>query len=100
MVQMKKKLNLVNNLITFTAFLISAISGILLLDGHSGKGLRLGSEAITGQLIYGISRHGWSDIHTISSILLVVLVALHIALHWYWFKRLPDKLGKKLRANR
>lgn len=89
----RRKLNIFNNIATFISFLISTISGLLLLDNPGGHGLRGGGGAIADQSLFGIGPHDWSGIHTISSIICVILVALHIALHWYWVKRLPEKFG-------
>lgn len=90
----RKKLNLINNIATFISFIISTISGLALLEAPGGHGYQGGSNAPGDQLLLGVGHHDWSGIHTISSIVLVILVALHIALHWYWVRRLPEKLWR------
>jgi hypothetical protein len=70
------RLNLILNLILFAAFTVSLFSGMMI--SHSILPA-LGLEAQRGG--------AWKILHTQSSDLVLVLLALHLALHWKWILR-------------
>jgi predicted permease len=65
--------------------LIQAVSGFLLWlvipGGHRGFGIG-GGLARTGNFIW--SRYTWIEIHDWSAVALVIIVIIHIILHWNW----------------
>ncbi len=67
------------NLLLCFVFCALAATGLLLA-------LRLppGSRGGHGLTVLGFDRHGWGDIHTWVSWGFLVLIALHLAVHWRW----------------
>ncbi len=61
------------------------------LCGLAGTGLMLawrlppGSRGGRGLSVLGWDRHQWGDLHTWLSYAFLVLIAVHLALHWRWF---------------
>jgi len=79
----KLKTNSVVDILAFIALLVSALTGIILkfvLPRGSGK---------LGSIFLGILRESWLEIHDISSIAFIVLVLVHLILHWNWIKCIP-----------
>jgi cytochrome b561 len=82
----------IKNYILFIFLLLSgllqAISGFLLWlvipGGHRGFG-----GAFQGQVLW--SRYTWIEIHDWTAVALVVLVILHIILHWKWIIYMTKK---------
>jgi hypothetical protein len=85
-----KKINTYVNIANFLAAIVSLFSGIVIWKIlPSGQGFRGGRGELESNLFWGIARHDWMDIHTVSSLIFVGLVILHLILHWYWIKNLP-----------
>lgn len=78
------------------AFLLSALSGVLLWLGGSG-GYQGGRNPGFETVILGIDRWAWSDLHVWSSVVMVAGVLLHLVLHWQWIVCVTKNM---LRANR
>lgn len=77
------KTNAIVDILAGIAFLVSAISGLVLkfiLPRGSGK---------IGLIFLGIARENWLLIHDVSSIALILLVIIHLLLHWQWIKCIP-----------
>jgi len=80
--------------------LTEAVSGFVLWLGFpvgAGGGGRhgWGGGGGIGELTYwGISKHTWTDIHDWVAIALVVLVIIHVILHWRWIVRMARSLFK------
>lgn len=64
--------------------LLSAVSGLVLLLAGPGGGYRGGRNPEFQALILGLSRHTWSDLHTWVSVLAILGIVVHLALHWNW----------------
>ena len=51
--------------------------------------------------MYGITilfgRHTWSDVHIWGGVLMIVAVAIHLAIHWEWVKRMSRRSVQSLR---
>jgi hypothetical protein len=69
---MANKLNIIVNLLALTAFVINVLSRILNQTG--------------------IAVEQSTRIFNIVSPILILLVTVHILLHWRWFKNLPKML--------
>lgn len=68
------------NLAMFLALLSLASVGALL-----GLGIGRGPHwAAHTRHPWGMSRHGWSDLHALLGLVFLALLAVHIALHWSW----------------
>jgi hypothetical protein len=70
-------------------FIIDCIAAVTMLTMIS-TGLLLyfilppGSRGGHGLLFWGLDRHEWGDIHFWSAVALIVLMVLHVLLHWKW----------------
>jgi hypothetical protein len=79
----KARLNYWVDMATGLAFVLSAASGLAFL---------LPSSLSDGQLrILGISYQAWNQLHTWSSLVMVVGALLHLALHWQWVVSMTKK---------
>jgi hypothetical protein len=83
---------------SFVAFLVEAVSGFVLWfalpngsGGGRGRGGGLGGETFI------FDRHTWLGIHDWFAVVLVLLIAVHVAMHWRWIVRTSRTL---LRGNR
>jgi hypothetical protein len=91
-------LNLLVDVISFIAFLLSTASGLVLwqvLPG-GGYGYSGGPGLVSEPLFLGLSRLDWLNIHIHQSLLLAVLIILHIALHRRWIRGRINRLGRSL----
>jgi hypothetical protein len=52
--------------------------------GRQGFGTGLGAAERPVQLLWGLTRHEWGDIHYWTAIVLMSVLALHLLLHWKW----------------
>jgi len=94
----RAKQNLLIDLLSFFAFIISTISGVVLwiaLPFGEGYGFQGGRNLLPTQLFWNLSRHEWIDIHNLSSLIFVLLVVVHITQHRRGIKHLLIKLIKK-----
>ena len=89
----KVKLNILVDIVAFFTFLISALSGIVLWQVlPSGNGFQGGRDLLTGQYFLGLTRHEWIDIHNISSLVFLIIVGIHLVLHWNWIRNIPKMM--------
>lgn len=68
--------------------LIEMVSGFILwfvLPSGAGRGSQ-------GLAYLGLTRHTWIDIHDWVAIALVVVVVIHIAIHWKWMVRMTRQI--------
>ena len=71
----------------FLAFLVEVISGSTLWlvlprgEGYGG-GRGFGGGGIESSFIW--SRHTWLEIHDCTAVALLVILAIHIYMHWKW----------------
>ncbi len=92
---MKIKTNIYTNILSFIALLILAITGFILWfvipKGNLYQG---GRNTDNTNIILGLDRHDWVNIHNYVSLIFVILMLIHLILHWSWIKNLP-KLFKQ-----
>jgi len=90
----KNKLHLLVDVLAYLVMLGLASSGLVLAfvlpPGTGGR--HGGHKALT---MLGRSRHEWGDIHWYLAIALLVLVAIHVVLHWKW---VTNSIGALLRG--
>jgi hypothetical protein len=90
-------LNFVVDLIGFVDLLLLATTGAIMKwvlppgsGGGHGYGFRGGRGPGPGagqvQQLLGLGRHDWGDVHFILALLFVLLILVHIVLHWTWIK--------------
>ena len=65
------------------AFLISTMTGLAFLVMGSG-GYQGGRNAAFATAFLGIAREQWSDLHLVTSLVMITGVGLHLVLHWKW----------------
>lgn len=60
-----------------------------------------------GMTLLGLDRHGWGDVHFWTSVAVLALVLVHVALHWSWVCTMVNRMlhrggrgpGSRLRRN-
>ena len=75
----RNTLNLVIDVVTLLNLLFLVVSGYLMeftLPPREGAGVQ--------RTLWGLDRHDWGDWHFWAAVLFVVLMLLHVALHWKW----------------
>ena len=85
----KPKINYIIDILMAIFFAISAVTGIPLymLPGGVYRG---------GQTIFlGVEKQVWGTIHTYASFALVVIVLVHLILHWKWIVYMTKSFFKK-----
>ena len=87
---------MVDSILLASAFLTS-ISGIYFLYLPIG-GYQGGRNPYYGIRIL-FERHTWSDIHTWAGILMIVIILVHIPLHWDWVVNMTRRTVKELFNN-
>lgn len=69
--------NLIVDSLAFTGFLLLTTTGVLMryvLPPGSGR----------RAAIWGLDRHGWGELHFWIAVGLLLVLALHLVLHWRW----------------
>ena len=75
--------------------LAEVVSGFVLWLGFPSGGGGGGRGGGLGELTFWeLSKHTWIDIHDWVAVALVVLVLVHIILHWKWIVRMAKALLK------
>jgi hypothetical protein len=78
----KNKLNYLVDAIALVLMMGMVATGLVvryvLPPGSSGRG---GGR---GYVLWGYNRHAWGDVHFWLSIFLIVMLAVHLFLHWAW----------------
>ena len=81
-----------NWLIDFAVFLggiLAGLSGVYFLYLPS-NGYQGGRNPLYGVTILW-DRHTWSDVHVWGGVLMIVAIAIHLAIHWQWVKRMSKR---------
>ena len=85
-------LNFVVDVISFIDLLCLAFTGLIIKwilppgTGGYGRLLHEGRGRIEIEEFWAMTRHEWGDIHFYLAALFVLLMAVHIFLHWTWIK--------------
>jgi hypothetical protein len=79
----------------FAGGILAALSGVYFLFVPSG-GYQGGRNAMYNIQIF-FERHTWSDLHTWGGILMIGAVAIHLAIHWQWVKRMSKRTVQAIR---
>jgi hypothetical protein len=89
--------NFVLDLIAFVDLLLLGTTGSIMRwvlppgsGGGRGYGFRggrgPGPDAGQVRQLLGLGRHDWGDVHFVLALLFVLLILVHIVLHWTWIK--------------
>ena len=88
----RSSVNFIIDAISFLNLLCLAYTGFIikfiLPPGTGGRG-RLAHEGLGREHIkelWSISRHEWGDVHFYLAVAFVILMVVHIILHWTWIK--------------
>ncbi len=84
----KGRINAIVDLAALIVFVPSVISGIVLLVA-----LPVGSPLRS--MYIGVTRFQWLRMHDVTSIALAILIVLHIALHWNFYRKIVGFEKKK-----
>jgi len=74
--------NTFNTLVDALAFVCMAV--VVFTGVTMGFFLSKGAVPSGQKYLWGLHRHDWGDIHLVFALALVVLMALHVILHWAW----------------
>ncbi len=97
----RSTINYIIDIATGAAFLLSVLSGILLLFLPSGSGFQGGRNTHFTASILGMDRWFIKDLHSISSIVMAAGVLGHFILHWNWIVCMTRKiLNRKNRSEK
>lgn len=91
MIEMKTvKLNTIIDIASLIMLVPVMISGVVTLWilPSGGLGFRGVSGDIASFLFLGMTRQEWRDIHDITGMLFFILVAIHLFLHWRYFRNI------------
>lgn len=95
----KAKMNYVIDMVIGIAFILSALSGLILFVAPSGY--QGGRNPMYLEPVLFLSRQTWDTIHTWSSLAMISGVGAHLVLHWTWMVCMTRKLlGRKARPRR
>jgi drug/metabolite transporter (DMT)-like permease len=76
--------------------LLAALSGIYFLFLPSG-GYQGGRNPMYGITIL-FERHTWEELHTWSGVAMIVVAAVHLAIHWRWVKMMAVRVVNVIRT--
>lgn len=80
----------------FLLFLLEAFSGFALwlaLSGGDGfQGGRGGAERPAQESFLTVTRSDWIDIHDWAGVALLVIIGLHLVLHWRWIMQVTKRV--------
>jgi hypothetical protein len=90
----KVKINYFIDFFAGISFFINAITGFILL-------FFLPSEVRQGryQIFLGLVKDKWLKIHAITGVILVILILIHLILHWTWIVSMTKRFFKKKKIN-
>lgn len=79
--------------------LAEAISGFILWigfpNGGGGGSRGWGAGGFGDITLWGLSKHTWINIHDWVAVALVVIVTIHVILHWKWLVRMARNLFRR-----
>jgi len=83
------------NIVMFLLLLFQVVSGFVLwLILPQGGGYR-GGRGLTTEASFLWTRETWITLHDWVGVALVVVVLLHLVLHWHWIVYMTKKLCQK-----
>lgn len=89
------KQNIIVDVAMLLAMAVTSISGwVIKFFVRSGGGAR---NPLAAREFMGLDRHDWRDIHLWAGVVLVVLLVVHIALHWstisaFFMREIPNRV--------
>ena len=86
----KSKINYIIDAFMAISFFVVAITGLVMFF-FLPSGIQRGGY----QEFLGIIKHIWIDIHNWSGIILIILVIVHLILHWNWIISMTKNVWSK-----
>jgi cytochrome b subunit of formate dehydrogenase len=71
----KPKLNYTIDFLAFISFVVVSVSGLA---------IKAGASRGRSQEMLGIQKGAWNEIHDWSGTIFIILVVIHLILHWRW----------------
>lgn len=78
------RLNFLLDHLQFAAFLMVSLSGLVNWLVLPGGGYRGGRNPLYHTTFLSLNRPDWTDVHLWSALLFIIIVIIHLALHWQW----------------
>jgi fucose 4-O-acetylase-like acetyltransferase len=78
------RLNFSLNSLLFAAFLLVNLSGLLTWLVLPSGGYRGGRNPLFNVTWLGLTRHEWNDLHLWAGLAMMIIITIHLALHWRW----------------
>jgi hypothetical protein len=79
----KTRLNYLLDIIIGSAFIAAGGTGIAFLFLGSG-GFQGGRNPAFSSAVLGLNRAAWNDLHTLSGLVMIAGIVLHLIFHWRW----------------
>ena len=96
---MSRTINFVLDLVSFLTLLWLTITGLIMKyvlppgTGGLGRSLYGGTgRGVQAHELWSMTRHEWGSIHFYLAVVFVVLMVIHIILHWSWIKHYVKSL--------
>lgn len=78
----------------FISAVIATLSGIYFL--YLPIGGYQGGRNPAYDMIILFTRHTWDDLHTWSGVAMILIVAIHLSLHWHWVVNMTRRMLKEI----
>jgi hypothetical protein len=88
------RINFSLNTILFLAFSLASLSGMVIWLLLPGGGYQGGRNPFYNATLLGLTRHGWNDLHLYAGLAMIVVFAVHLALHWGWLTCVARRYAK------
>jgi hypothetical protein len=94
--KMRTKINAIIDILMGIAFIPTLFTSLLIfLYLPHGNGQGRGRDLAETITIWGWDRHQWGDLHNYVGLAFLLMMALHMILHYAWWKCLPKILARK-----
>ena len=94
----KAKVNYGIDMVIALAFILSAVSGLVLFFAPHSGGYMGGRNATYTANILFVAKDTWKVVHNWSSIAMIAGVLGHLVLHWNWMVCMTKNIFKKMRT--
>jgi hypothetical protein len=84
----RRTLNAAVDLLGLLSFVPVAISGVVLFFVFPHGGFQGGRNPLYADVFLGISRNDWISVHDYLGLAFILLMAVHILLHWRYFRHI------------
>ena len=78
------RINYSLNILLFVTYFLATLSGLVVWLLLPAGGYQGGRNPFYNATLFGLNRHGWNDLHLYIGLAMMVVVAVHLALHLNW----------------